>query len=261
MELTTNPNRIGLDEAYMQMAEVWASRSKANRLQVGALLVKDQQIISDGYNGMPSGVEDDVCEYWDFPSSYGGQDGIGGPPNKELRTKLDVLHAESNTLLKIAKNGGTGAEGATLYTTHSPCPECAKLIKQAGVVRVVFRHTYRLSDGIVLLRKLGVQVQQLLGSNIQPPAPAPAPAQPPQNQDSLLRQLVRNDLIATTARVASPASPAPAAPSTPSKSFDEEDVAKLLREFEEHQQAEAVIKKSSLASPEVKDAPYRSTFF
>lgn len=159
--LTINQNRIDLDEAYMRMAEIWAQRSKANRLQVGALIVKDRQIISDGYNGMPSGVEDDVCEQLVYPDWYDGRDGIGGPPDKVLVTKPEVLHAESNALLKISENGGIGAQGATLYVTHSPCPECAKLIKQAKIKRVVYRNQYRLTSGIDLLRKLGVTVDQI----------------------------------------------------------------------------------------------------
>jgi dCMP deaminase len=105
---------------------------------------------------MPSGVEDDVCEFWEDTSAL-----IKAEPEWSLRTKPEVLHAESNTLLKLAKNGGMGAKGATLYTTVSPCPECAKLIKQAEIKRVVFRHQYRLTEGIDLLRRLGVQVERL----------------------------------------------------------------------------------------------------
>lgn len=159
--ISTNPNRIDLDEAYMQMAEIWAKRSKANRKQVGALIVKDRQIISDGYNGMPAGDEDDVCEYWDYPDWYDGRDGIGGPPDKVLKTKSEVLHAESNALAKIAENGGVGAQGATLYVTMSPCKECAKLIKQAKIKRVVYREHYRETGGIDFLTKRGVKVEQL----------------------------------------------------------------------------------------------------
>lgn len=153
-KLTINQNRIELDEAYMQMAEVWAKRSKANRSQVGALIVKNKQIISDGYNGMPSGVEDDVCEYL-VPKPASNDEEF------ELRTKPEVLHAESNALLKITENGGIGAQGATMYTTLSPCPECAKLIKQAKIKRVVFRNCYRDMSGVDLLRRLGVEVEQL----------------------------------------------------------------------------------------------------
>ena len=160
-KLSTNPNRIDLDEAYMQMAEVWAKRSKAVRKQVGAILVKDRQIISDGYNGMPAGDPDDVCEFLDYPDEYDGRDGIGGPPSRILKTKPEVLHAESNAITKLSKNGGQGAEGATLYLTLSPCTECAKLIKQTGIKRVVFRETYRDPGGINFLQKRGVVVEQL----------------------------------------------------------------------------------------------------
>jgi len=145
--LFINPNRIELDEAYMQMAEIWAKRSKANRSQVGALIVKNRQIISDGYNGMPAGSEDDVCEIYD--------------ENGNLTTKPEALHAESNALLKITKHGGRGAHGATMYVTLSPCTECAKLITQSEIARVVFRHLYRDDAGIHLLRKYGVQVTHL----------------------------------------------------------------------------------------------------
>jgi dCMP deaminase len=153
LNLTINQHRIDLDEAYMQMAEIWAKRSKANRLQVGALIVKDKQIISDGYNGMPAGDVHEVCEYWELQD-----DDLMMPI---LRTKPEVLHAESNALMKITENGGVGAQGATLYTTYSPCFECAKLIKQAKISRVVFRHQYRDPGGIDMLRKRGVTVDQL----------------------------------------------------------------------------------------------------
>lgn len=147
LPLIVNPNRIDLDEAYLQMAEIWARRSKANRFQVGALIVNGTQIISDGYNGMPAGSEDDVCEFYDTSGN--------------LKTKSSVLHAESNALMKIAGSGGRGAHGATMYTTLSPCTECAKLIIQAKIKRVVFRHTYRDEEGIHTLRKYGVTVTRL----------------------------------------------------------------------------------------------------
>lgn len=149
-KLTVNTNRIEIDEAYLQMAEVWAHRSKANRLQVGALIVKNGRIISDGYNGMPSGAsgDDDVCEEY-------ADDG-------SVRTKHEVLHAEANAILKLAADGsGGGSEGATLYTTYSPCPECAKLIVQAKIARVVFRNHYRLPEGVERLEKRGVKCIQL----------------------------------------------------------------------------------------------------
>lgn len=149
-EIKINPNRIELDEAYMQMAEVWAKRSKANRMQVGALLVKDNQIIADGYNGMPSGWEDDVCEEW---ACVNGE--------HVLQTKPELLHAESNVFSKISKNGGRGAEGATLYVTLSPCGECAKLIGQNKVARVVYRTPYRLAAGLETLAKFKIPVTHL----------------------------------------------------------------------------------------------------
>jgi dCMP deaminase len=157
--LTINPNRIELDEAYLRMAEIWATRSKANRKQVGALIVKGTQIISDGYNGMPSGAKDDVCEVLEYPPDYDGRDGIGGPPDKILMTKPEVLHAESNALMKLAENHG-GAAGATLYVTMSPCRECAKLIVQAKIKRVIYREHYRDTSGIDFLREYGSQVVQ-----------------------------------------------------------------------------------------------------
>lgn len=160
-QITTNPNRIDLDEAYMQMAEVWAKRSKANRKQVGALIVKDRQIISDGYNGMPAADQDDTCEEWAMPDYYDGRDGIGGPPDMVLRTKPEALHAESNALTKIAENGGVGARGATLYVTMSPCFECSKLIKQSKIAKVVYREQYRDTSGIDFLKSRGVEVVQI----------------------------------------------------------------------------------------------------
>lgn len=135
----------------MQMAEVWARRSKANRRQVGALIVKDSQIISDGYNGMPAGDKDDTCEF--FANGVDAEHG--------LVTKPDVLHAESNALAKIAENGGVGAQGGTLFVTLSPCFECAKLIKQSKIARVVFRDQYRDISGVEFLQSRGVIVEQL----------------------------------------------------------------------------------------------------
>jgi dCMP deaminase len=150
--LSTNPNRIELDEAYLQMAEIWAKRSKAVRSQVGAILVKDKQIISDGYNGMPAGEANDVCEYWaEVDHSWEGHD-------YELRTRPEVLHAESNALMKLARHGGMSSDGATLYQTLSPCIECAKLIKQAGIRRVVFREYYRDTAGADFLKARDVVV-------------------------------------------------------------------------------------------------------
>lgn len=147
LPLTINPDRIELDDAYLLMAEVWAKRSKANRTQVGALLVKDQRIISDGYNGLASGTVDDVCETLD--------------PKGNLVTKPEVLHAESNCLLKISRMGGLGAEGATLYSYYSPCMSCSLLIDQSKVARVAFREQYRTSEGLDYLKSRGIAVEQV----------------------------------------------------------------------------------------------------
>ena len=128
------------DHSYLAMAEIWAQNSYCKRRKVGALLVKDRTIISDGYNGTPSGFEH-ICE---------DENGV---------TKPYVLHAEANAITKVAKSGNS-SEGATLFVTASPCAECAKLIIQAGISRVVYRDAYRLTDGIDLLKRAGIQVEQ-----------------------------------------------------------------------------------------------------
>ena len=133
------------DERYLEMAQVWAKNSYCKRRQVGALIVKDRMIISDGYNGTPSGFEN-VCE---------DENGI---------TKPYVLHAEANAISKVAKSGNSSA-GATLYVTASPCMECAKLIIQAGIKRVVYMDEYRLLDGIELLRRAGIECVHLEKEN------------------------------------------------------------------------------------------------
>ncbi len=127
-----------LDVRYLRMARIWSENSYCKRRQVGALIVKDKSIISDGYNGTPSGFEN-LCE------------------DETDRTKPYVLHAEANAITKVAKSGNS-SEGATLYVTASPCIECAKLIIQAGIVRVVYSELYRCCDGIELLEKAGIQV-------------------------------------------------------------------------------------------------------
>ena len=129
------------DKSYLDMAEVWAQNSYCKRRKVGALLVKDRTIISDGYNGTPSGFEN-ICE---------DENGV---------TKPYVLHAEANAITKVAKSGNSSA-GATLFVTASPCAECAKLIIQAGIRRVVYRDAYRLTDGIDLLERAGIEVEQI----------------------------------------------------------------------------------------------------
>ena len=129
------------DKAYLEMATVWARNSYCKRRQVGALIVTDRMIISAGYNGTPSGFEN-VCE---------DENGV---------TKPYVLHAEANAITKVAKSGNS-SEGATLYVTASPCVECAKLIIQAGIRRVVYKDSYRLNDGIELLQRAGIEVEQV----------------------------------------------------------------------------------------------------
>ena len=128
------------DHSYLEMAQIWAQNSYCKRRKVGALLVKDRMIISDGYNGTPSGFEN-ICE----------EDGV---------TKPYVLHAEANAITKVAKSGNS-SEGATLYVTASPCLECSKLIIQAGIKRVVYRDEYRLTDGIDLLRRAGIEGERV----------------------------------------------------------------------------------------------------
>jgi dCMP deaminase len=130
-----------LDQRYLKMAEIWAQNSYCKRRQVGALIVKDKMIISDGYNGTPSGFEN-VCE------------------DENNVTKPYVLHAEANAITKVAKSGNS-SEAATLYVTSSPCMECSKLIIQAGIKRVVFTESYRIEDGINLLKRAGIEVKQV----------------------------------------------------------------------------------------------------
>ena len=127
-----------LDLRYMRMANIWAENSYCERRKVGALIVKDKMIISDGYNGTPSGFEN-ICE------------------NEEGFTKPYVLHAEANAITKIARSNNN-SDGATMYVTASPCIECAKLIIQSGIRRVVYGEKYRLTDGIDLLERAGIEV-------------------------------------------------------------------------------------------------------
>lgn len=127
-----------LDKRYLRMAAIWAENSYCKRRQVGCLLVKDKMIISDGYNGTPTGFEND-CE------------------TEDNRSKAYVLHAEANAITKVAKSSNS-SEGSTLYVTDSPCIECAKLIIQAGIRRVIYAREYRLTDGIDLLRRAGIEV-------------------------------------------------------------------------------------------------------
>lgn len=130
-----------LDNRYLRMAIIWSENSYCKRRQVGALMVKDNMIISDGYNGTPRGFEND-CE------------------TPENTSKPYVLHAEANAISKVAKSSNS-SDGATIYVTDSPCIECSKLIIQAGIKRVVYCREYRLTDGIDLLRRAGVIVEYM----------------------------------------------------------------------------------------------------
>jgi dCMP deaminase len=129
--------QLTLDCRYLRMARIWAENSYCKRRQVGALIVKDKMIISDGYNGTPSGFEN-VCEENDVTKPY-------------------VLHAEANAITKIARSSNS-SDGATLYVTASPCLECSKLIIQAGIKRVIYSEHYRLEDGTNLLKRAGIEV-------------------------------------------------------------------------------------------------------
>jgi len=126
------------DKHYLEMAQIWAKNSYCKRRQVGALIVKDKMIISDGFNGTPSGFEN-ICE------------------DENGKTKDYVLHAEANAITKIAKSGNN-SQNATLYITASPCIECAKLIIQAGIIRVLYIDEYQKEDGINLLKKANIEV-------------------------------------------------------------------------------------------------------
>lgn len=132
-----NHKQETLDKRYLRMAAIWAENSYCRRRKVGAIIVKDQMIISDGYNGTPAWFEN-VCE-----------DEAGA-------TKPYVLHAEANAITKVARSNNS-SDGSTLYVTASPCVECAKLIIQAGIRRVVFNELYRITDGIDLLTRAGVE--------------------------------------------------------------------------------------------------------
>ena len=136
----TEEKQHQLDQRYLRMAKIWAENSYCKRRQVGALVVKNQMIISDGFNGTPSGFEN-VCEENDVTKPY-------------------VLHAEANAITKLARSNNN-SDGATIYITASPCIECAKLIIQAGIKRVVYGEKYRLTDGIELLERAGIEVLYL----------------------------------------------------------------------------------------------------
>ena len=137
----TTEKQLLLDLRYLRMARIWAKNSYCKRRQVGALVVKDKMIISDGYNGTPSGFEN-ICE------------------DENNLTKPYVLHAEANAITKLARSSNN-SDRATLYVTAAPCLECSKLIIQAGIKRVVYGEAYRLEDGINLLRRANIEVNYL----------------------------------------------------------------------------------------------------
>jgi len=142
-------------DAHMKVAEVYAELSSAKRLQVGAIIVKDDRIISIGYNGMPSGW-DNNCEYVaDVHPSDPRYDYNNF--SKELKTKPEVLHAETNAIAKLARTTESGL-GATMFVTHAPCIDCAKLVFQSGINSVYYRNSYRDDDGIEFLKKCNVEV-------------------------------------------------------------------------------------------------------
>ena len=139
-EITSEKQHL-LDERYLRMASIWAENSYCVRRKVGALIVKDKMIISDGFNGTPSGFEN-VCE------------------DENNMTKPYVLHAEANAITKVARSNNS-SEGATLYITDAPCIECAKLIIQAGIKRIVYSKSYRIDDGLNLLKRAGIECVRL----------------------------------------------------------------------------------------------------
>lgn len=136
-----NDRQLKFDKAYLRIASEWGKLSYCNRKQVGAIIVKDRMIISDGYNGTPTGFEN-RCE------------------DEEGLTKWYVLHAEANAILKVAASTQS-CKGATLYITHSPCKECSKLIHQSGIKRLVYQTPYKDPSGLEFLEKAGVEILQL----------------------------------------------------------------------------------------------------
>jgi len=156
-------------DAYMDVAERFAQLSSATRLQVGAIVVKDDRIISIGYNGMPAGW-DNVCEHKEYDLSRDMNGDYFPDPHNHfpltddhgryaLRTKPEVLHAESNAIAKLAKSPESG-EGATIFVTHQPCIDCAKLIYQSGIATVYYKNEYRSTQGLDFLLKSGVDVHK-----------------------------------------------------------------------------------------------------
>jgi len=137
-------------DAYMKTAETFAECSTAKRLHVGAVIVKDDRIISIGYNGMPTGWDNNCEDELKWPNGE----------IKFLTTKPEVLHAETNAIAKLAKSTESGL-GATMFVTHSPCLDCAKLVYQSGINTIYYRNSYRNEDGIQFLEKAGVKIEQI----------------------------------------------------------------------------------------------------
>jgi dCMP deaminase len=169
-------------DAYMKTAEVFAELSHARRLHVGAIVVKDDRIISIGYNGMPAGWDnncedkeymsrdaggwldpDEIYERWPFEETIvvaNDNESFETEVRYKLKTKPEVLHAETNAIAKLAKSNESGA-GATMFITHAPCLDCAKLIYQSGINSVLYRDSYRSTEGVEFLNKSGVEVKQI----------------------------------------------------------------------------------------------------
>jgi dCMP deaminase len=164
-------------DAHMAVAETYASLSTAVRLKVGAIVVKDDRIISIGYNGMPSGWTNDcedkewcsaggwlgseeIIEGWPYEGTYIDADGNTMEGRYRLKTKPEVLHAETNAIAKLARSSESGLD-ATMFITHAPCLNCAKLIYQSGISKVYYRNAYRESTGVEFLLKGGVDIEQI----------------------------------------------------------------------------------------------------
>lgn len=149
-------------QAHMQVAETYATLSHARRLQVGAIVVKDDRIISIGYNGMPAGwdnnCEDEVTKTETYIIDHGGPEYL--MQMTHLKTKVEVLHAEMNCISKLARSTESGL-GATLFVTHAPCMDCAKLVYQSGINSVFYRNSYRNSDGVQFLEKCKIEVRKI----------------------------------------------------------------------------------------------------
>jgi len=154
------PNKI--DIAHMNAAEGYAKLSYAKRLKVGAIITKDDRVISIGYNGTPAGwdndCEDEIRETFTYVIDKGGEEYEGATVG--LKTKPEVIHAESNAIGKLARSSESG-DGATMYITHAPCFDCAKLIHVAGITKVFYREAYRSTEGIEFLNKSNIEVEKI----------------------------------------------------------------------------------------------------